>query len=162
MFIPTLFATGALFLGLCDASPASNYVLHEKREHQSWLHNSVHKRSKIDANGVLPIRIGLAQHDLDKAHDWLMDIAEPESVNYGKHWTAVEVNKAFAPTAETVQTVRDWLISAGIASERLSISDNKGWLAFDASVEEAESLFQTQYYEHQDKNPSKYTVGCDE
>lgn len=83
------------------------------------------------------------------------------SLNYGKHWTAAQVNKAFAPTAKTVQTVRDWLMSTGIEAERITVSDNKGWLAFDAAVEEVERLFQTQYFEHGHADADKYTIGCD-
>ena len=90
-----------------------------------------------------------------------MDISHPESINYGKQWTAPQVNKAFAPTAATVSAVRDWLVGAGIGESRISVSDNKGWLAFDAAVEEAEMLFRTQFYEHEHVDSDKYTVGCD-
>lgn len=118
-------------------------------------------RSKLDVTQVLPIRIGLAQRNLHLGDEWLMDVAHPESKNYGKHWTAAEVNKAFAPTPESVQSVSNWLIDSGIDLNRISLSDNKGWLAFDASVEEAERLFLAQYYEHGHADEDKYTVGCD-
>lgn len=156
-------AAGATLLSLCGAIPStSTYVLHEKRDHMMTpVHVKMAKRSKI-ANTMLPIRIGLTQRDLHLGYDHVMDVSHPASLNYGKHWTAEEVNKVFAPTAETVQTVRDWLISAGIILERISVSDNKGWLAFDASVEEAEQLFRTRYYKHEHRDPQKYTVGCDE
>jgi tripeptidyl-peptidase-1 len=67
----------------------------------------------------------------------------------------------FAPEDDTVNAVRDWLISTGIHPSRLVHSDNKGWLAFEASVEEAESLFLTEYYEHEHQHSSKVRVGCD-
>lgn len=140
----------------------SKYVLHEKREeHRAAF--SLTKRSKIGFGSILPVRIGLTQRDLHRGYDWVMDVSHPESQNYGKHWTASEVNKAFAPTAETVQAVRGWLIQSGIAEDRITVSDNKGWLAFDADIEEAEELFRTSYYEHEHRSDStKYSVGCDE
>lgn len=98
---------------------------------------------------------------------WLLALArylltEPESANYGKHWTAAEVNKAFAPSAETVHAVRDWLISSGINHRRITISDNRGWIAFDASVKEAADLFGAQYHQYGHADQDKYTLGCDE
>jgi len=140
----------------------ARYVLHEKREeHRAAF--GLTKRSKIGSGTLLPVRIGLAQRDLHQAYDWVMDIAHPESQNYGKHWTAAQVNKAFAPTADTVTAVRNWLIRSGIAADRIKVSDNKGWLGMDLDVEEAEELFRTQYYEHEHQVHShKYSVGCDE
>jgi len=140
----------------------AKYTVHEKRE----AHREAFAFAKHDVLGsgaIIPIRIGLTQRDLHRGYDWLMSVAHPESPSYGKHWSAAEVNKAFAPTAETVQMVRDWLIRAGIAEHRIKVADNKGWLAFDAEVEEAEELFRAKYYMHEaGGRGEKYSVGCDE
>jgi tripeptidyl-peptidase-1 len=68
----------------------------------------------------------------------------------------------FAPATETVQAVRNWLTMFGIHESRIVHSDNKGWLAFDATVEEAEKLLVTEYYEHEHRHRSNIRVGCDE
>ena len=68
----------------------------------------------------------------------------------------------FAPAEETVQAVREWLLMFGIHDSRVVHSDNKGWLAFDATVEEAEKLLLTEYYEHEHRHSSNVRVGCDE
>jgi len=142
----------------------AKYTVHEKREaHREAF--ALTKRSSLGSGAIIPIRIGLTQRDLHLGYDWLMSVAHPESPSYGKHWSAADVNKAFAPTAETVQMVRDWLIRAGIKEERILVADNKGWLAFDAEVEEAEELFRAKYYMHEAGGRSgsgKYSVGCDE
>lgn len=162
----TALAVGATCLSACHALPSpisTKYVVHEKRDAEGWLGaRSLVKRDRMDMTKSLPIRIGLAQNDLHRGHDWLMDVSHPASPNYGKHWTASEVNKAFAPTLETVQAVREWLVSSGIDAKRMSLSDNKGWIGFDATIEEAEQLFHAQYYEHEHRDESKYSVGCDE
>lgn len=91
-----------------------------------------------------------------------MDVADPKSPNYGKHWTAAEINRHFAPSDDTVNALKEWLVSEGVKAERLSLSDNKGWLAFDASTDEAERIFQTEYYEHEHVESGKFSIGCDE
>ena len=71
------------------------------------------------------------------------------------------MNTAFAPNVQTIRAVREWLISAGIPGDEITIADNKGWLAFDATVEQAETLFRAQYYTHNHHETDKYTIGCD-
>ena len=78
-----------------------------------------------------------------------------------RHWTAAEVNKAFAPSAATVNAVREWLVSTGIDHRRITVSDNRGWIAFDATVEEAEDLLGAQYHEYGHSDEDKYTLGCE-
>ena len=72
-----------------------------------------------------------------------------------------EVHDMFAPPEETVRAVREWLNSFDIHNSRVIHSDNKGWLAFDATVEEAERLLQTEYHEHEHKYSASVRVGCD-
>jgi len=54
----------------CVVVPAS-HVLHEKRDFplNKWI-----KRDRVEANAILPIRIGLAQSNLEKGHDLLMGV----------------------------------------------------------------------------------------
>ncbi len=56
----------------------------------------------------------------------------------------------FAPEDRTIETVKEWLATFGIQPERVTLTQNKGWLAFDATTEEAENLLHTKYhlYEH--------------
>jgi len=72
---------------ICAALPSSaTYVMHEQR---SALADgglqTIQKRSKLPNGHILPMRIGLTQSGLEEGHDWLMDVAHPESVNYGKY-----------------------------------------------------------------------------
>ena len=143
-------------IGGAVASPASTHVLHEKREHLPpgwWRHH------KLPGHHRLPIRIGLTQSNLDKADDYLMQVSHPTSEKYAQHWTAKQVAETFAPSQATVDTVIGWLTSAGIAPERLSRSQSLGWINFDASVDEAESLLKTEFhvYMHMSGEPH---IGC--
>ncbi|KAL1985429.1 hypothetical protein VTN96DRAFT_7872 [Rasamsonia emersonii] len=108
------------------------------------------------------MRIGLTQSNLDRMHDLLMDVAHHHSPNYGKYYTAEEVHDLFAPSEDSVAAVRNWLESAGIASDRISQSHNKQWIQFDADAEEVERLLHTEYYIYDSEETGKSHLGCEE
>ncbi|KAH8671471.1 putative protease S8 tripeptidyl peptidase I [Xylariales sp. PMI_506] len=123
-----------------------DHAVHEERQTLSARWN---KRDRVLPHKRLPVRIGLAQSNLDKAEDFILDISHPKSPNYGRHWTADEVIEAFKPSDKSVEAVREWLASHDIL--HVTHSDNKGWLAFDAPASKVESLLRTEFYEHEDK-----------
>ena len=67
----------------------------------------------------------------------------------------------FSPEEETVANIKQWLTSFGIHGSRIVHSQNKGWIAADVTVEEAEALLLTEFYEHEHKHSPKVRVGCD-
>ena len=152
----------ALFLGLTaliTAAPSPiNHVVHESRDrvHSRWT-----KRDRVESHKKFPMRIGLKQSNLDKADDFIHDISDPHSPNYGKHWTSEEVINVFQPSDDTVSQVRQWLVDHGIADTRITHTDNKAWLAFHATTEEAESLLHTEYHEYEDSVTGGVMPSCD-
>lgn len=82
MRFSTAAATAALVLA-CSAAPTSGskYNLHEKRDSHphAWQ-----KRHRAVADQVLPIRIALKQRNLENAADYIYDVADPSSPNFGK------------------------------------------------------------------------------
>lgn len=151
----SFIAVFALIGGIV-ASPTSTHVVHEKR---NYIPSGWRKHQKLDGSHRIPMRIGLTQSNLDKADAYLMEVSHPTSEKYGQHWTAKQVAEKFAPSQESIDAVSEWLVSAGIAPERLSRSQSLGWINFDASVDEAESLLKTEYhvYKHTSGQPH---VGC--
>jgi tripeptidyl-peptidase-1 len=87
--------------------------------------------------------------------------SHPDSKSYAKHWTAEQVDDTFAPDQKTVDMVREWLIDFGIDSGRITHSDNKGWLAFDATTDEAERLLHTKYDLYEHASTGHVTPACD-
>lgn len=136
--------------GLALASPVrrrevpSTHRLHERHADHWSRHWS--KRSKVPADDMLPMRIGLTQSNLEAGAQRLMDMSIPGSSHYGEHMTAAEVADFFAPAPSTVSVVQDWLVSHGIAAERIGQSANKQWLQFDATVAEAEDLLFAEFF----------------
>lgn len=146
------FLTVTALVAGAFALPSVNHLVHEKRERlpPGWQYHE-----KLQSSEVLPMSIALTQSNLDKADDFLMEVSHPESPNFGKHWTHEEIANKFAPSSETVDTVKAWVVSSGIAPERISRSQSLGWLKFDATVAEAETLLRTEYhlYKHETGKP---------
>lgn len=144
--------------GIVSAAPTIQHVVHEQRDHlpAGWDFNS-----PIDKSTILPVRIGLTQSNLENAYETLMSVADPESSNYGKHWSAEEVSDFFAPSTETVQAVKFWLTSFGVGADRIKQSAGKGWLEFSAPASEVEALLKTEYHEYA-HDSGKLHYACEE
>jgi tripeptidyl-peptidase I len=150
-----LLASTALIAGALSVS--TSHVLHEKRSV-----SLPHKRHRVDGDAIVPIRIGLRQSNLHTGYERLMEVSHPASEKYGKHLSKEEVHSIFAPAAETVDIVKNWLLSSNLLKGSDIIQyENKGWLSVNMRAKHAESLFGTEYYEHEtDKGDVR--LGCDE
>lgn len=139
-------------------APSARHVIHEKR---STIPNGWYEESRLEPSTVLPMKIALTQANIDRLEELLMEVSHPESEKFGQHWSAKQVAETFAPSSETVEAVRGWLEANGIAAERVTQSQSLGWLHFDATVEEAESLLKTEYkvYKHESGKPH---IACTE
>jgi tripeptidyl-peptidase-1 len=63
---------GSLLLSVQAAAvPNHGLAVHERRNapHREWI-----KRDRISARTILPVRIGLKQQNLEKGHEFLMDV----------------------------------------------------------------------------------------
>ncbi|KZT44233.1 subtilisin-like protein [Sistotremastrum suecicum HHB10207 ss-3] len=156
MFSPLPFLLLPL-LGL--VVEATNYprALHEKRT--GTIKYRQHRR--LSPRDIVPVQIGLKQSNLHRIEELLYGVSDPVSPNYGKHYQPHEVVELFAPSNDTVDTVKAWLEEHGIGEDRVELSQSRGWLKFPATVSEIESLLDTTYhiYEHQDGSEH---VGCEE
>ena len=153
-------AASSFLLGLAIAVPTPNsgHVLHEKRSHGSNLL----KRHRAPPATTVPVRIGFSQSNLDAAHQLLMDVSDPFSAKYGHHMSSKEVGDLFRPSSESIGSVRDWLHASGIDTERHELSPGRGWLKFEATVEELESLLATEYHVYEHPETEALHLGCDE
>ncbi|QKX54516.1 uncharacterized protein TRUGW13939_01603 [Talaromyces rugulosus] len=138
-------------------STSTSNVLHEKR-----YVPRVAEGRRVHGDSIIPVRIGFKQQNIYTGYDRLMDISHPSSPNYGKHLTKEDVHSFFAPTDETVDTVKNWLLGSGIVSENDIVQyENKGWMAVDMPAKNAESLLGTEFYEFDGVN-GDIRIGCDE
>lgn len=76
-----------------------DYTIHHERSSTPPLWTRVNaesasardKRSLVARDTILPVRINLAQRNVERAHDILMDISDPESERYGAHLSPEDV-----------------------------------------------------------------------
>ena len=132
------------------ALPTIEHVVHEKRGFPL-----PYDRVRLDSEAIIPIRIALRQTNLHNGYDQLMDVAHPSSPNYGKHLSADEVHDMFAPSQDSVDAVKNWLLASGLDISDILHYENKGWLAVDIPVSHAENLLKAEYYEYDNK------IGCE-
>ena len=149
--------TFAAFIVATSAFPTYNHVVHEKRDRlpAKWA-----KRAKMDARTVLPVRVGLKQRNLERAHEYLDEVSNPASSKYGKHWSVEQITKTFAPGDESSKAVLQWLSEHGFANIRTSGALHT--LEFEASVAEIERLLKTEYYVYEHSESGKGHVACEE
>ncbi|PSR82034.1 peptidase S8/S53 domain-containing protein [Coniella lustricola] len=152
-------ASAALFL-TCAAVPTAptKHVLHEKR---AGLPHAWQKRDRATADHVMPIRIALRERNMEHAEQFIYDVADPKSPNFGKHWSPSKVANTFAPHPETKDAVLGWLEESGIARSRLSLSTGHNWVHFDGTVDEAERLFATEYWHYEHLASGGSRLACD-
>lgn len=148
--------TGFFVLATClsavSARPTTNAQVSFKK--QTAANSRWEKQGKASAAAMIPMTIALAQQNLEQGPQYLQDISDPTSANYGKHWSAQKVRETFAPSEESTNTVKAWLTGAGISKEQISSAGSGSYLKFSATVDQAQSLLKTQYhiYQHQDTN----------
>ena len=73
----------------------------------------------------------------------------------------MQIVDLFAPKPESIDAVRNWLVSSGIEASRIQLSHGRNWLNVNASVTEVEGLLKTEYkiYEHP---TGQQHIACDE
>ncbi|KAK6833131.1 hypothetical protein PG995_012901 [Apiospora arundinis] len=153
-FIVLLLACGT------QSCPTQNYAVHEERSQSSSYRNGrVQRRTKPSGDAIIPVRIGLTQSNLNTGYQRLMEVSHPSSPQYGKHLSHEEVVELFAPKEEALASVKTWLTSSGIRPERIVHYENKGWLSINMRINEAESLFRTEY--HEIDRQGEVRLGCD-
>jgi tripeptidyl-peptidase-1 len=120
---------------------------HEKRATSDDQYATWRSTIRLSPDAIVPVRIGLKQNNLDAGAERLMSISHPQSPDYGKTLTEEQVSALFSPAEESVDAVRDWLVSSGVPLQSIAHSDSKGWLAVDLTAEHAERLFSSELYE---------------
>ncbi|GBE88831.1 Aorsin [Sparassis crispa] len=117
----------ALGLSVAAASTSiSPRIVHESRASvpAGWR---VLRRA--EPSTILPLRIGLAQSNIDNIEAFLLDVSHPDSPNFGNHWSPQQVVDTFRPSAETVDTVRAWLLESGLEEKRVKLVKGGSWIS---------------------------------
>ncbi|TWU78818.1 hypothetical protein ED733_007331 [Metarhizium rileyi] len=145
MKISHILLGGFLPAVIVTAVPAGQYMVHEQRggshSHEQWT-----KGEPASGSLVVPVRIGLKQSNLEKADGHLLEVSDPASPKYGQHFNTQQIVDLFAPSEQTINEVKAWLAASGIPAESIKLSNSKGWLNFNTTASQLESLLQTKFY----------------
>jgi tripeptidyl-peptidase-1 len=156
----SLSALVAAALLVSVGAAASDYARHElrgERSHDSpWT-----KKNRIEGAVLVPVRVGLAQSNLEEGEAMLMDISHPDSARYGQHLSASEVDDLFAPSQESIGAVMAWLTSA-LSNRAIALSRSRQWLQLNATIVELENLLHADYHEYEHRSTGTAALGCDE
>ncbi|KAI0126324.1 peptidase S8/S53 domain-containing protein [Xylariales sp. AK1849] len=156
MRISAFLVCGLINTALSLLVGTARHVTHERRKQ---LPRGWQRRGRLDGELVIPLRIALTQRNLDHAHGYLMDVSQPDSVNFGKHWTPQQVAETFAPSTATIGAVKSWLADADIHDVVQSPSLN--WVQANITVAKAEELLRTSYFAYQHES-GQYQVACED
>lgn len=151
--LPVLsFTLGLAAYAIADPT-LSPWQLHEQRSHipAGWT-----RTRKLDSSVSVPLRFALSQSNMENLEAFLYEVSLPASSNYGKHWSPSQIAAKFAPSAESIETVRSWLIGSGVEPHRIKLSPTKGWLEVASTVEEAESLLLANYHVYDHESGTKH------
>ncbi|KAK7001547.1 subtilisin-like protein [Favolaschia claudopus] len=119
---------------------------------------SIQRRAEPEA--LIPLRFSLVQSNLNKLETYLLDVANPLSPNYGRHWSPAQVKETFRPSDETIDTVHSWL-KEEYAEEKIKLSPNRDLIQVNVSVAEAERLLEAEYYVYSNGEvEGELRVGC--
>ncbi|OSD06587.1 subtilisin-like protein [Trametes coccinea BRFM310] len=151
-----LLGVVATLTNALGSSPPFPRILHERRMAPplGW-----HPLRRADPDTILPLSIALRQSNIHHLDDYLFDVADPDSPNYGRWWTPEQIIGTFQPSLESSETVREWLFHEGIDAHRVDLSKDRAYLRVNVSVSEAERLLATSYYVYQHEDGSE-EVGC--
>ncbi|KAJ5486893.1 hypothetical protein N7530_001193 [Penicillium desertorum] len=133
--IASLFNRGALSLAVLSllASSVSADVFESlSAVPQGWRYSRTPR-----ADQPLKLQIALAQGDTAGFEEAVMDMSTPDHPSYGNHFhTHEEMKRMLQPSAESADSIRDWLESAGITR----IEQDADWMTFYTTVETANEL----------------------
>ncbi|KAI0719330.1 subtilisin-like protein [Cerioporus squamosus] len=135
LFSTFLSLASAVVLAVATPAPLSPHVRHESRRAvpHGW---SLDRRADPDVR--VPLKFRLAQSNIENLDAYLLDIADPQSPNYGKHWT---------PSV------------GGVDLQKIRIGSD-GSIHVDVTVSEAENLLAAEYYVYRNADDGKERVGC--
>lgn len=95
-------------------------------------------------------QVALGLRDPEGAAQLATQVSTPGSPQYGQHLTAEQFTAQFAPTAATVDQVRGWLTSRGLAVT--NVAANRHFVSVTGTVDQLEAAFHVDIgvYRHPD------------
>lgn len=134
-------------VGLIIGNAEAGYIFREKLNYGG---RGVIKPSKpAQTSQYHEVTFAIRLKNLDKLEQILYDISNPDSVNYGKHWTREEI-ASFTTNPTVIQTVENYLIKENI--QILSKTQYSEYIKCSGRIEDWERIFATKFHEFEHKD----------
>lgn len=85
----------------------------------------------------------ILQPNQDLFEQQFQDISNPDSANYGKHFTRDELKALLRPSNEASRAVINWLKASGV--QDADIEDDGEWIKFAADINQVEAMLDTKF-----------------
>ena len=115
--------------------------------HSRWTRGS---RADGDRRISMHISVAASESAVASAAEHLYRVSNPESSEYGSHWTADRVESHFAPTTATILELVNWLNESGASRSTIRVSRDRSHIFAALQVRDAERLLKTEYYDFHD------------
>jgi subtilase family serine protease len=155
-----LFASLAAIGGLAWAVPAiasTDGRAAIPRSHPDWAT----ARSKVaDTNpqSRLSFRVYLKMRDQAGAEALAKAVSDPDSKSFHKYLSAADVKNRFAPTRQTVDSVRQWLSDSGFQVG--DIPSNSAYITASGNADQVQDAFDVQLGQYKvDSSTARVTAG---
>ncbi|KAE8155047.1 peptidase S8/S53 domain-containing protein [Aspergillus avenaceus] len=136
----TLFNRRALSLAVL--SLLSTSATAEVFEKLAAIPKGWHYSNTPSADTLVSLKIALQQHDVAGFEKALLEMSDPDHPNYGQHFTTHdEMKRMLLPTDTTVNSIYDWLESAGVTD----IQQDADWVNFRTTVAKANQLLDADF-----------------
>lgn len=137
------------FASLALSAPSRDLLVKESRS----IPDGWKRLEAASPTHVLSLRLALAQPNMDRLHERLYEVSDPDHELYGRHLSKKEVEQLTAPSDQDRLAVREWLESNGINSGNGMLkrsTANGDWIDLKIPVAKARDLFGADFhlYEH--------------
>jgi len=96
-------------------------------------------------NSRIQLDFFVKQENVDVLEKTLMDVADPDSANYGRFWNVHQINKLVAPSPETLRTIFEWFAEFNLTESKVKATPNGDILSVTVPVSLAESMLQCNF-----------------
>eukprot|EP01132_Coremiostelium_polycephalum_P003185 gene3185-3989_t len=137
-----------LFLFICLSLIFGVSLSFKLRDTSNWT-----KFHRADSNEIINFRVALKQKNLDILEHTLLDVSDPNSKNYGKHWSVEEIQDLVAPEFKISNGVVKFLEQNGC----FNVENHRDMIKASAKSSDVERIFNVQmhYYQHNQKKNQK-------
>jgi tripeptidyl-peptidase-1 len=100
--------------------------------------------------------IALPLHNLDNLEQYALKISDLNSPMFGKQLSYEQIKTWTSPRSNEVNRVLSWLRRHGLTDEEITVTDSRGWIRLDTTIEKAEKFLHCKFRLYKHISASKF------